>query len=1392
MTYFKRALSLVLVVLMIMPMLAVQTSAAETYNIIINYVFQNGNEAAQSYTAKVSSGSSFKMSRKSPEVVGYSPDEATVEFDIDSVESDVTETVTYYPTEVGYTVKHYQQNENDDDYTLADTEPKKGLTESTVSGSLAKTYAGFTALPYDDSVAIAADGSTVVEIYYDRNYYLLDLNLDGGYGAEPIYGRYGSSITVATPEKPGYTFNKWTPAIPATMPAENTTHTASWNKGNTTYLVQYWLENANDDNYSYDSSVTKTAKAGDVVSGSNDKSFTGFTYDATKTDENVVVNGDGTTVVNVYYKRNRYTLTFMIYGWVYNGYYYERGWYVDKTFENQVKYGQDTTSYWNQASSEHVWAVEKNGSTYYSHPATMPNGNLTVYGEKKSGTTTLKYYEYGTTTEIKTAFTMAGTYGKLSDEDYIDIPGFSKHSGEKIDGTQEYHLYYTRNKYNLDFKSQGAIVRSYKDNTAILYDAPLKSYNFTPDYPANLEDGAYTFGGWYTDPGCTIAVNWDTMKMPYTNTILYAKWTPVVHKVKTWLTSDMETPVNVKGQTTNIQEVAHRSTAAEVETPVRGNYIFVGWFYMENGVEKAFNFSMGVTKDLDLYAKWSAKTPVAYTINYTLEDGTVIAEPKSGNALAGTTKTFDAKFGDELNEGYKQGYYPLVASHSITMDVEDENTFTFVYVPMEKVKYTVKYLEVGTNNVLATEKNAETTYNVITEKFVTVSGYVPDASNKRLILSADESENVIIFWYTADTQHALVNVTHYIQNIEGDGYSQYSYKEYLGDIGHYYSEDALTIDGFKYNATKSNSSGTLDENGLTLALYYDRIEYPYEFKFVNKFTGDTIADSITGSARYGAQVSANAKDLSGINYVLDSNETQSMIIAIEDPANTAANNVKVFEYLPCFNIVHVQHDSIDDTKESAPEQVTIESEDFVYNITAQVSEGYLYGGTFDVSTCEYGRIHNFDEENPLAFTPEYNATYYIWEIPEHYLAPKLYTVAYHDPDNKGELYVRKVYLLTTSDRADYFQVGFTIDGRDFASDLDDGYDYKDDVEQGNCVLYGTVDVYNSNSNTFREQIYVKNGKIALGKSQNNNGDTGYIGLFKIPASAFEEEGLTYTPYIITRDLVKVTGTTTRTFTHSGYGSSSVGVDDDNHGSVVSLHVLPTPNSIEFVECLSLDYDEVEEAPIVPEMPEEPEVPEIPEEPELPEEPDIPVEDDEDVVEDDTITVTVYDSEVYELVLDAGDISGDIEYCGDGDMLFAGWFTDESYSEPADLTAVYEDIELYAKYVSDSYLQVQVGMTRLFGDVSVMSAVDSADYAEFGFIVNDVTYTVDNCYNSIGFYTPRVLFGRDVARNAKLFSISFPEVDERVVTITPYWVTYDGTTVYGTSEEFNNPTFARHR
>lgn len=80
-------------------------------------------------------------------------------------------------------------------------------------------------------------------------------------------------------------------------------------------------------------------------------------------------------------------------------------------------------------------------------------------------------------------------------------------------------------------------------------------------------------------------------------------------------------------------------------TPPTANTRSVGWFYEENGVEKAFDFSMPIVKDLNLYAKWSSNTLVTYTIKYVLEkDGTtVIADETTGSALAGTTLTFEAK-----------------------------------------------------------------------------------------------------------------------------------------------------------------------------------------------------------------------------------------------------------------------------------------------------------------------------------------------------------------------------------------------------------------------------------------------------------------------------------------------------------------------------------------------------------------------------------------------------------------------------------------------------------------------------------------------------------------------------------------------------------------------------
>ena len=85
-----------------------------------------------------------------------------------------------------------------------------------------------------------------------------------------------------------------------------------------------------------------------------------------------------------------------------------------------------------------------------------------------------------------------------------------------------------------------------------------------------------------------------------------------------------------------------------------------------------------------------------------------------------------------------------------------------------------------------------------------ISGYAPDAYQKRLVLSATEAENVITFWYTKDELHAPVQIVHWTQNIAGEGYTEYQSSTNLnGEIGQIYTGTPLTIPGFTYNAEKS-------------------------------------------------------------------------------------------------------------------------------------------------------------------------------------------------------------------------------------------------------------------------------------------------------------------------------------------------------------------------------------------------------------------------------------------------------------------------------------------------------------------------------------------------------------------------------------------------------------
>ena len=1171
----KRVLSVVLAVLMLSSLIAALAIADGQHTVIINYVFKGGKQAAPSWTATLAEGSNLEQTVTSPTVVGYKPDQATFNVSVNNITENKTYTVTYHPANVGFTVNHYLQNVADNNYTLNVSERHDGFTESEVGDGLAKTtYTGFAALLYNTKAKVAADGSTVVEIYYDRNYYMMSFNLDGGYGVEPIYARYGASVKVENPTKPGYTFNGWEPTVPTTVPAENTTYKAKWKVDDSVnYRVQYWQENANDDGFSYESSVQKKAAPGTVITAANDKNYTGFHYDHT---DGATVAADGSSVVNVYYKRNTYTLTFK----VNEGFIFDN-WVTKAEFRN-IKYGADTSPWWKQAPSGYLWYTTSSGSTFYTAAPDMPNSNLTIYGKKSSGMSTIHYYEKGTTTSIRPDLKVQKTDWSFTDEDYIKIPGFTYSSNGKNDN--DYYLYYTRNSYKLDFNSANVIVRS---NT-IPYDKALSSYYFEPSYPTGiLEEGGYVFAGWYTDPGCTEAVAWDTAKMPYNNTIFYAKWAPKTHTVKTFLTKEK---IEKNDPIDTWDNVPHGTAVPSAPAnPTNGNYTFVGWFYMDGNVEKAFDFSMPVVKDLNLYAKWSSNTLVAYTIKYTLENGTVIADETTGSALAGTTLTFDAKTGKDLYADYQSGYFPKTGSHSMVMDIEGNNEFTFVYVEMAKVGYTVRYLDKATdepvevNGVPTPDKTGETSDAIITEKFKVITGYMPDSYQKRLVLSADPEKNVITFWYTKDEQHATILKNYWLQNADGNGYSSMPYREIsgVGNIGTTYTADVIDITGFAYNANPINphadhpalDSGELTAAGLELNLYYDRVKYSYTVRYVDAADNNKDIDpaaNVTGEGLFGAQVIGSQKEFNG--YMPADNEPKQKSIII----GTGTNEI-IFYYYPCYYIGHVRSGSLNNTD-------TIRLTGSKANLTAEVTPGYLYGGAFDDAKCE--TVHNFGQENAINFTPVKGETYYIWEVSETYLKPRAYVVSRHDPAHEGKWNVVGLYLTSSVDRNMYSEVGFTVDGTNFASD--------------GGKVYDKVQAVYTDGSGVKEEMYVDSTGVWTVQEKADPSRGGYVSICTVSMTTFYGKSaaspLSYQPYWVTLDGIKVTGVSSRTCYYQGVGYDDIGISDYiGNRSDVSIYRAATTNTIgvESVAVLSAAPETVQpEVPVTPEIPEVPEAPDM--------------------------------------------------------------------------------------------------------------------------------------------------------------------------------------------------------
>lgn len=331
------------------------------------------------------------------------------------------------------------------------------------------------------------------------------------------------------------------------------------------------------------------------------------------------------------------------------------------------------------------------------------------------------------------------------------------------DGRESYtaRFFYQRESYTLTLHNYNEAVFTVK----LPYQTPLAPHvPQDPAYPSKLEAGAYTFGGWYYSSGCYDGTEYHSGDaMPAGNITLYAKWTPVTRTVRFFQTYDAMLAYEKTGNKAGLiktYNVAHGTRVGSVDDPTDNsghNYVFSGWFYMLAGKKTAYApQDIPVTRDLNVFADWGSHTAQPYLVHYALHTGETetkwkekldtasggtapgnnqtftvsvagetrtyvyltsdgqfhrqIAADSTGYAYQGNTRTFYPKVGDPLNELYADfntGCYPTLASHSITVEDESdktapvENVFTFTYAHATSISYTVEYRYADNNELIS-------------------------------------------------------------------------------------------------------------------------------------------------------------------------------------------------------------------------------------------------------------------------------------------------------------------------------------------------------------------------------------------------------------------------------------------------------------------------------------------------------------------------------------------------------------------------------------------------------------------------------------------------------------------------------------------------------------------
>ncbi|AXQ77975.1 LPXTG cell wall anchor domain-containing protein [Streptococcus chenjunshii] len=658
-----------------------------------------------------------------------------------TLDSDKTLYAEWKGKTVDYTIVYYKEQYDNSSGTTSfvydSAKSAQGQVGTTVSAADAPVistdttgYEKDTAQNTASKAEIAADGSTILKVYYKLKRYTFIFDINNFYGriaknggtytgsnyriSDVVLGQDVSSVWPSGTNEV-YDVDNYSQFIGWTNPSNGNilfttrrfevtpdmilganasnqkTYTANWRQGLVTYNVEYYLQSADDPSVYVKSETYSQTFASTAGSTLSPKEINGFTY------RNGTPNGYSGTSVNNYGGTYRF--------------YYNRD-----SFEIDYYYGSNKI----ETKSNILFDANINTQTYNFTP------------ERPA--------------DVDEDYTWGGWYadaGLTTPYDFTTMPA---------NNVVLYAKWQAPN-FTVDFDVNGGDSQAPAAQTVEKY----KEASF-PDSPTRKY---YDFAGWYTEPNGGELYDWS--KPVTEDTTLYAHWQlkPLTYTVR-YLEAGTNNPVAAE-KTETSPAFAHGQTISESALGITG--------YRPDDTSKTIN--LDYENNIITFYYSPKLADVTYTIKYVLADNEAIeVAPTVTKTVDGSTirakesavavdKDHMASQAGVTEDMLSADYYPLENVESLVLSSQaDHNVIVFRYRNYDTAQIKVNYLDMDGNPIpgqdsLTVLKKKPGTYTVNRKA---IEGYTFEES-----IDSNDDKNKVI--YRIDKGETITIDLYYKKNI---------------------------------------------------------------------------------------------------------------------------------------------------------------------------------------------------------------------------------------------------------------------------------------------------------------------------------------------------------------------------------------------------------------------------------------------------------------------------------------------------------------------------------------------------------------------------------------------------------------------------------------------------